>query len=79
VYPEIAPPVPAVPAAVLAEPDDDSPPPPGEDTLTATARRDFLADLLDGRTPGIRALKERYGVGQPRATRIRDELKAALA
>jgi hypothetical protein len=61
------------------EPDDDSPPPPAEDTLTATARRDFLADLLDGRTPGIRALKERYSVGQSRATRIRDELKAALA
>jgi len=60
------------------EPGDDSPPPPGEDTLTPQARRDFLADLMDGRVPGIRALKDRYAVGQPRATRIRDELKASL-
>lgn len=63
----------------LPEPEDDSPPPPAEDTLTARARRDFLADLMDGRTPGIRALKDRYGIGQARATRIRDELKASLA
>jgi hypothetical protein len=60
------------------EPGDDSPPPPGEDSLTPQARRDFLADLMDGRVPGIRALKDRYAVGQARATRIRDELKASL-
>jgi hypothetical protein len=61
------------------EPDDDSPPPPGEDTLTFHARRDFLADLMDGSTPSIRTLRGRYGIGQPRATRIQTELKAALS
>lgn len=61
-----------------AEPVDDSPPPPGEDNLTPQARRDFFYDLTNGRVPGIRALKDRYSVGQPRATRIRDELKASL-
>lgn len=62
-----------------SEPDDDSPPPPGEDTLTATARRDFLANLMDRNVPSIRTLKDRYGIGQPRATRIQTELKAALS
>ncbi|MBY8879734.1 hypothetical protein [Actinacidiphila acidipaludis] len=76
VQPEYAPENPA--EAARAEPDDDSPPPPYEDNLTPRARRDFLADLMDGRAPGIRALKDRYGIGQPRATRIRDELKAGL-
>ncbi|MFF7192672.1 hypothetical protein ACFZAM_03000 [Streptomyces sp. NPDC008079] len=61
-----------------AEPDDDSPPPPGEDTLTAQARRDFLADLMEGTTPSIRSLRTRYGIGQDRATRIQTELKKAL-
>lgn len=60
------------------EPDDDSPPPPGEDTLTAQARRDFLADLMDGRAPSIRDLKDRYAIGQPRATRVQSELKKGL-
>jgi hypothetical protein len=89
-----APPLSREPAAVLAaegprtrtevraeyvpEPDDDSPPPPGEDTLTATARADFLDVLVDGVTPSIRDLKSRYGIGQPRATRIQNELKKAL-
>jgi hypothetical protein len=62
----------------LDEPEDDSPPPPGEDTLTATARRDFLGDLANGTPPSIRVLRGRYGVGQARATRIQTELKAAL-
>jgi hypothetical protein len=61
------------------EPHDDSPPPPGEDTLTAQARADFLPDLVSGATPSIRTLKTRYGIGQPRATRIRDELTKGLA
>lgn len=60
------------------EPEDDSPPPPGEDLLTEQARRDFLADLVDNITPSIRTLRARYGIGQTRATRIRDELKKAL-
>jgi hypothetical protein len=61
------------------EPTDDSPPPPAEDDLTAQARRDFLADLVEQRLPSIRALKDRYGVGQPRATRIQTDLKASLS
>lgn len=90
VYPAIAQPVLDAPAGVPApvpaghpepepdEPLDDSPPPPGEDTLTGQARRDYLADLMDQRTPSIRDLKTKYGVGQARATRIRDELKVTL-
>ena len=61
------------------EPEDDSPPPPGEDTLTASARRDFLADLMEGTVPSIRTLKDKYGVGQARATRIQTELKKGLS
>lgn len=60
------------------EPDDDSPPPPAEDHLTGQARRDFLADLMDGTPPSIRTLRGRYGIGQQRATRVQSELKAAL-
>lgn len=60
------------------EPEDDSPPPPAEDTLTARARADFLSDLIDGALPTYRALKERYGIGQQRATRIRAELEKGL-
>lgn len=60
------------------EPVDDSPPPPGEDTLTATARADFLDRLVDGGTPSIRDLKARYVIGQSRATRIQTELKKRL-
>jgi hypothetical protein len=66
------------PTQAALEPDDDSPPPPGEDNLTATARGDFLDVLVDGVTPSIRDLKSRYGIGQPRATRIQNELKKAL-
>jgi hypothetical protein len=61
------------------EPEDDSPPPPGEDTLTATARADFLDRLVDGCAPSIRDLKARYVIGQTRATRIQSELKKRLA
>jgi hypothetical protein len=53
------------------EPVDDSPPPPAEDTLTPQARADFPHGA------SVRVLRERYGIGQPRAQRIRDELKAA--
>jgi hypothetical protein len=67
---------------MLADPDpepfDDSPPPPGEDTLTGRARADFLQDLVDGTLPSFRALKTTYGIGQPRATRIRAELEKGL-
>lgn len=63
----------------IPEPDDDSPPPPGEDNLTATARCDFLGYIVERRLPSIRALKDRYGVGQARATRIQNELKARMS
>jgi hypothetical protein len=69
----------AVARMMRGEPTDDSPPPPAEDDLTAQARRDFLADLVEQRLPSIRALKDRYGVGQPRATRIQTDLKASLS
>jgi hypothetical protein len=60
------------------EPFDDSPPPPAEDTLTARARADFLDDLVGGTAPSIRTLKDRYGIGQDRASRIQTEMKKAL-
>jgi hypothetical protein len=69
----------AVARMMRGEPTDDSPPPPAEDDLTPQARRDFLADLVEQRIPSIRALKDRYGVGQLRATRIQNDLKARLA
>lgn len=60
------------------EAEDDSPPPPGEDTLTGAARSDFLALIVDGRTPSIRDLKTTYSIGQKRAERIQSELKRYL-
>lgn len=39
------------------------------DPLIPQVRADF-----PGETPGVRRLKETYGIGQPRAQRIRDEL-----
>ncbi|TKA13175.1 hypothetical protein [Actinacidiphila oryziradicis] len=55
--------------------EDDSPPPPGEDTYTATARAEYHDGLAAGRAPSIRALKNRFAIGQPRAERIRSELE----
>jgi hypothetical protein len=34
---------------------------------------------MESRVPSIRALKDRYGVGQARATRIQNDLKASLS
>jgi len=65
-------------AEYVPEPVDDSPPPPAEDTLTQQARADFLAALIDGATPSIRDLKDKYSIGQVRATRIQTELKRTL-
>ncbi|MFC8201357.1 hypothetical protein ACFUTV_39070 [Streptomyces sp. NPDC057298] len=48
------------------EPDDD---PVYPDPLIPQVRADFPDE-----TPGVRRLKETYGIGQPRAQRIRDEL-----
>lgn len=50
----------------LDEPDDE---PEYPDPLIPRVRTDFPDE-----TPGVRRLKETYGIGQPRAQRIRDEL-----
>ncbi|MEU5769816.1 hypothetical protein ABZ782_28265 [Streptomyces asoensis] len=63
----------------------DTPPlPPGyeradgrEDELTERARQDFERLLDDGRAPSIRALRDTYSIGQPRAKRIQSELTRA--
>lgn len=60
---------------------DTLPLPPGyepvEDELTTTARMDFADLLADGRAPSIRALRDTYSIGQPRAQRIQSELTRA--
>lgn len=57
---------------------DTLPLPPGyepvEDDLTAQARTDFGGLLAEGRAPSIRALRDAYSIGQPRAQRIQGEL-----
>ena len=45
-----------------------------EDDLTSRAREDFEQLLADGRAPSIRALRDTYSIGQPRAQRIQAEL-----
>ncbi|MEE1763684.1 hypothetical protein [Streptomyces sp. SP18BB07] len=45
-----------------------------EDELTARARENFEQLLADGRAPSIRALRDTYSIGQPRAQRIQAEL-----
>jgi hypothetical protein len=45
------------------------------DELTPRVRADFADELTAGRIPGVRPLRAAYGIGQPRAQRIRDELK----
>ncbi|MFF5004126.1 hypothetical protein ACFY3G_14925 [Streptomyces phaeochromogenes] len=44
------------------------------DELTVRARADFEQLLTDGRAPSIRALRDTYSIGQPRAQRIQAEL-----
>ncbi|MEU5339344.1 hypothetical protein AB0H18_00560 [Streptomyces sp. NPDC020766] len=53
------------------EPDDETPYP---DPLIPQVRTDFPDE-----TPGVRRLKESYGIGQVRAQRIRDELMGVRA
>ncbi|QDN58695.1 hypothetical protein [Streptomyces sp. S1D4-20] len=53
------------------EPDDDQGYP---DPLIPQVRADFPDDV-----PGVRRLKDAYGIGQPRAQRIRDELMGVRA
>lgn len=79
VLPPDAEPVPVYPAA---GPDRTRPevraeyvpePVPAEDELTANARVDF-----GGLVPSVRNLRARYGIGQTRAQRIRDELEGHM-
>jgi hypothetical protein len=51
-----------------------APPAESEDELTVKARGDFADVLADGRLPSIRALKNQYSIGQPRAEKIRAQL-----
>ncbi|MFE9880458.1 hypothetical protein [Streptomyces sp. NPDC005784] len=53
------------------DPEDDTPDP---DPLLNQVRADFGTEV-----PGVRRLKEMYGIGQPRAQRIRDELMGVRA
>lgn len=68
-----------VPGAHPGTDTPDTPPLPdgytaAEDELTARARTDFADVLEDGRAPSIRALRDTYSIGQPRARRIQSEL-----
>jgi hypothetical protein len=45
-----------------------------QDELTAKAREDFQELLAEGRAPSIRALRDTYSIGQPRAQRVQAEL-----
>ncbi|MFD9211609.1 hypothetical protein ACFVY9_00535 [Streptomyces sp. NPDC059544] len=48
------------------------------DPLVPQARGRFAEVLAAGDVPGVRTLRGEYGIGQPRAQRIRDALKEAL-
>lgn len=68
---------PEVRAEYVPEADEPEQVQPDEDELTDKARGDFAERLAQGRAPSVRAIKNAYGIGQPRAQRIRDELKGA--
>ncbi|WP_406507623.1 hypothetical protein [Streptomyces sp. NBC_00212] len=74
---------PEVHAEYVPEPDDGDgygvPAPPVEDELTAKVRGDWPQTIEAGMAPTIRQLRERYGIGQARAQRIRDELSGATS
>jgi hypothetical protein len=52
---------------------------PDPDPLLPKARADFAKMLFDGRTPGIRTLRDTYSIGQARAQRIRDNFLPVTA
>ncbi|MFE6868529.1 hypothetical protein ACFVFS_18425 [Kitasatospora sp. NPDC057692] len=45
------------------------------DELTPVAAEHFAAVLADGALPSIRTLRTEYGIGQPRAQRVQDQLR----
>lgn len=59
-------------------PEDDDEPVLTPDPLTPRARARYAHVLAANDVPGVRTLRTEYGIGQARAQRIRDELKAAL-
>ena len=46
------------------------------DELTPAAAEKFADVLAAGRLPAVRTLRSEYGIGQPRAQRVRDALRA---
>ncbi|MFD5916039.1 hypothetical protein ACFVYP_28980 [Kitasatospora sp. NPDC058201] len=53
--------------------------PEGLDELTPAAAERFAAVLADGALPSVRTLRAEYGIGQPRAQRVRDQLRTLQA
>ncbi|MFI9327768.1 hypothetical protein ACIGZJ_09490 [Kitasatospora sp. NPDC052868] len=49
------------------------------DELTPAAAERFAAVLADGALPSVRTLRAEYGIGQPRAQRVRDQLRTLQA
>ncbi|WP_354641083.1 hypothetical protein [Kitasatospora camelliae] len=49
--------------------------PSGVDELTPVAAARFAEVLASGRLPSVRTLRAEYGIGQPRAQRVRDALR----
>ena len=47
----------------------------GEDDLAARVRVDFAEQLAGGTLPSIRVLRAEYGIGQPRATQLQQQLR----
>lgn len=59
-------------------PEDDDEPVITPDPLLPQAKATFADVLAKGDVPGVRTLRTEYGIGQPRAQRIRDALKETL-
>lgn len=59
-------------------PEDDDEPVLTPDPLLPQAKARFADVLATRDVPGVRTLRSEYGIGQPRAQRIRDALKEAL-
>ncbi|MFF7454780.1 hypothetical protein [Kitasatospora sp. NPDC008115] len=49
------------------------------DELTPVAAEHFATVLADGALPSIRTLRAEYGIGQPRAQRVQDQLRTRQA
>lgn len=58
-------------------PTEEVPVPAGDAELVARARTEYADVLASGRTPAVRTLRTRFGIGQPKAQRVRDALVVA--